>query len=88
MSDKEHTTAALGHSEVLSIQHPPCIPIPEFSQRPEEGAKVPSLVRRQYAGNVFPDDPARLCSVNKAKIFKGQVATSVCQSFAQTRATE
>jgi hypothetical protein len=84
ISDNEDATAALWNSEVLSVKHSVGEPIPEFDQRPEEGSKIPSFVRRQYAGNVFPDDPARLCSVNKAKIFEGQVATSVCQSFAQT----
>jgi hypothetical protein len=42
MSDNEHTAAALGHSEELSVQHSVSEPIPEFCQRPEEGAKIPS----------------------------------------------
>jgi hypothetical protein len=42
VSDNEHTTAALGHSEVLSVQHSIGEPIPELAQAPEEGTKVPS----------------------------------------------
>jgi hypothetical protein len=33
------------HSQVLSVQHSVGPPIPEFAQRPEEGAKIPSSVR-------------------------------------------
>jgi hypothetical protein len=44
ISDNEHTTASLGHSEELSVKHSICEPIPELSQRPEEGTKVPSSV--------------------------------------------
>jgi hypothetical protein len=44
MSDNEHTTAALGHSEPLSVQDSVGPPIPQLPQRPEEGAKVPSSV--------------------------------------------
>jgi hypothetical protein len=44
MSDNEHTTASLGHSEELSVKNPVGEPIPEFAQHPEEGAKIPSFV--------------------------------------------
>jgi hypothetical protein len=40
--DNEDSTATLGDSEVLSVQHSVSEPIPEFDQRPEEGTKVPS----------------------------------------------
>jgi len=42
MSDNEDATASLRDSEVLSVEHSVGEPIPEFSQRPEEGAKIPS----------------------------------------------
>jgi hypothetical protein len=45
VSDNEHTAAALGHSEVLSVKHSIGEPIPEFCQAPEDGTKVPSSVR-------------------------------------------
>ncbi|MBP9756650.1 MAG: hypothetical protein KBD40_16770 [Phenylobacterium sp.] len=41
VSDNEHTTAPLGHSEELSVKHSVGEPIPELAQRPEEGTKVP-----------------------------------------------
>jgi hypothetical protein len=50
-TDDEHPASALRdgsgpspHSHVLSVQHSVREPIPEFAQRPEEGAKVPSSV--------------------------------------------
>jgi len=66
ISHNEDATASLGDSEELSVQDSPGEPIPEFRQRPEEGAKVPSSRRRQDAGDVFPDDPAGTHEVNKA----------------------
>jgi hypothetical protein len=42
MSDNEHTAAALGHSEELSVKHSVGEPIPEFDHAPENGTKVPS----------------------------------------------
>jgi hypothetical protein len=50
----------LGQSEILSVQHPPGEPIPEFCQRPKEGSQRPSSVRRQDTGDVFPNKPLRL----------------------------
>jgi hypothetical protein len=44
MSDKEHPSAALGYSEVLSVQNSVGDPIPEFSQRPDNGAHILSVV--------------------------------------------
>src|SRR5690606_41144806 len=45
IADKEHATAALWNSKVLSVQHSVGEPIPEFDQPPEDGTKVPSAVR-------------------------------------------
>jgi hypothetical protein len=45
VSDNEHTAAALGHSEVLSVKHSVRETIPEVFQRPEDGTKVPSSIR-------------------------------------------
>jgi hypothetical protein len=51
-SDNEDTSPALRdgsgpspHSHVLSVKASVAPPIPEFAQRPEEGAKIPSSVR-------------------------------------------
>jgi hypothetical protein len=80
MSDNEDAAPPLGHSEELSVQHSPGATIPELRQRPEDGSKVPSAVRRQNAGDVFPDDPARPQSASKAAKLDGQVATRVLQA--------
>lgn len=80
MSDNEDATAPLGHSEELSVQDSPGATIPELRQRPEDGSKVPSPVRRQDTGDVFPDNPARPQSASKAAKLDGQVATRVFQS--------
>jgi hypothetical protein len=42
ISDNEHATPSLGHSEVLSVKHSVGEPIPEFPQPSKEGTKVPS----------------------------------------------
>jgi hypothetical protein len=45
ISDNEDATAALGDSEVLSVQHSVCETVPELAQRPEEGTKIPPTSR-------------------------------------------
>jgi hypothetical protein len=45
VSDNEHTAAALGHSEVLSVKNSVCEPIPEFAHPSKEAGKVESSVR-------------------------------------------
>ncbi len=84
MSDKEDATASLGHSEVLSVQNSVGEAIPELSHRPEDGTKVPSAVRRQDTGDVFPDDPARMQSCSQLSKPQGQVATRVVQPEAES----
>jgi hypothetical protein len=44
-SDNEHTAAALGHSEILSVKNPPGDAIPEFDQPAKDGGEVGSSVR-------------------------------------------
>lgn len=43
-SDNEHTAAALGHSEVLSVKHPPDHAVPEFDQPPNDDGEVAASV--------------------------------------------
>ena len=43
-SDNEDSTAALGDSEVLSVQHSPRDAIPDVNQRFDDGCHVPSSV--------------------------------------------
>jgi hypothetical protein len=44
MSDNEHTLAALGQSEILSVKYSVGEPIPDFPQAREDGTKIPSSV--------------------------------------------
>jgi len=78
----------LGDSEVLSVQDSVGPPIPELAQRPEEGAKVPSSIRRQDAGDVFPDNPTRRTAVGKSQKFESQIAALVRESAAESGDTE
>lgn len=43
-SDKEDPTPFLWDSKIDSVQNPVCDPIPAVSQRPDDGAHVPSSV--------------------------------------------
>jgi hypothetical protein len=81
--DNEHTATALGDSKPLSVKNAVGEPIPEFCQRPKEGAKIPSFSRRQYSGDVFPYHPLGPQDANKLSESEGQVATRVFQSFSQ-----
>jgi hypothetical protein len=85
MSNNEDAAAALGHSEELSVQDSPGATIPEFCQRPEDGSKIPPAVRRQDAGDVLPDNPARPQSASKAAKLDGQVATRIIQAASLSR---
>jgi hypothetical protein len=80
MSDNEDATASLGHSEELSVQHSSGATIPEVRQRPDDGAKVPSAVRRQDTRDVFPDSPSGPKTASKLAKLDGQVATRVIQA--------
>lgn len=88
MSDKEDTTAALGDSKVLSVQHSPSEPIPELSQRPEDGTKVPSASAGQDTGDVFPEDPPRAKLANQAHELKGKVSAFVGESAPESSDAE
>lgn len=83
-SDNEHTAAALGHSEVLSVQNSVGEPIPEDAQEPEEGTKVPSSVAGQDAGDVLPNQPAGPILCSNGTKGKHEVATWVIQSLSES----
>ena len=87
MSDNEHTTASLGHSEVLSVKNAVGEPIPELPQPSEQGSKRSGFVR-QNAGDVFPQNPLGAIAVNDAKKCEGEVAPRVSKSFAKSRNAE
>jgi hypothetical protein len=44
MADNEHTLAALGQSEILSVKNSVGEPIPDLAQAREDGTKIPSSV--------------------------------------------
>ena len=88
ISDNEHTAASLGHSEVLSVKKPVGEPIPEDSQEPEEGSKIPPSVRRQDAGDVLPDQPAGPIAASNCTEGKHEVATRIVQSLSESGDTE
>jgi hypothetical protein len=90
-SDNEDTSPALRdgsgpspHSHVLSVQHSVGEPIPEFPQRPEEGAKVPSSVRGQNTGDIFPDNPPRSEPSSDCQVGEHEVAARVFESLAES----
>jgi hypothetical protein len=86
--DNEHTSATLGDSKPLSVQNSVGEPIPEFCQRPEEGAKVPSSCRRQDSRDVLPDNPTGTKDANKLYEPEGQVATWVSQATSEASNAE
>jgi len=88
MADNEHALPSLGQSEELSVQHSVGEPVPELSNPSEEGAKVPSSVRRQYARDVLPHDPTGAHSVSQSEIDEGQVSTRVRHAFSEASDAE
>jgi hypothetical protein len=87
MSDNEDTPPPLWHgslhavhSDVLSVKDAVGPPIPEFRQRPEEGSKIPSSVRRQDAGDVLPDQPFRAVAISNRKVGENEASTWVSKS--------
>lgn len=58
-SDKEHSAASLGHSEVAAVEHAPRNPIPAFDhENAEDFRKVSSFVGRKNSGNIFEHKPS------------------------------
>ena len=43
-SDNEHAAASLGHSEILSVKHPPGDAIPQFDQPLKDDSEVGSSI--------------------------------------------
>jgi hypothetical protein len=66
MSDKEDAAAALGNSEVLSVQHSVGEPIPEVSQRPDNGTHISSVVGGQKSRDVLSEEPTGVCLIKES----------------------
>ena len=58
-ADKEQTAAALGHSEELRVQYPPCQTVPEVIQRAEQASEITPARTAERSRDVLPDKPAR-----------------------------
>jgi hypothetical protein len=84
MSDNEHTAASLWHSEMLSVKNPVGEPIPAFRQAAEEGAKRPSSVDGQNAGDILPNQPAGAKPLSQPYKLKCEVAALVSKSLAKS----
>src|SRR5208282_762673 len=79
MSDNEDPAPSLGNSEMLSVQHSVGEPVPEFPQRPEDGAKGSPAVVRQDTGDVFPENPLGFLDASNSEKVEGQDATRIIQ---------
>ena len=64
MSDNEHSSASLGHSEVSRVQHSPGKAIPELGQRREYDGEISSTLRGKESGNILNEEPAGAKSVS------------------------
>jgi hypothetical protein len=97
MSDNEDPPATLRHrppsarvsmqrtaSNALRVEGPIGPLVPEFSQRPEDGSKIPSSVRRQNTGDVFPQEPLDLEVVREREEREREVSSGVCETFSET----
>ena len=80
MSDKEDSTAALGHCEELSVKRSPCEMIPDTIQRPDECPEVPSCRSGKSSRDVFPQEPSGLNLCHKSYKVHGQSAADVGKS--------
>jgi len=86
-SDNEHTLASLGQAEVLSVKHAVGPPVPEFPQRPEDGAHVPPFVRRQKTGDILDQHPPGTSLLSDSRELEeesgslsSQASTASCQA--------
>jgi hypothetical protein len=80
MSDNEHTTAPLGHSEPLRVKNAVGEPIPQACQVPEYGKPIPSVVDGQNSGDVFSKKPLGTLLGKNAGDFVPQSASFVSHS--------
>ena len=58
MSGKEHSTPALGDSEVASVKYPPGEAIPEVGQGCENEGKVAAVGRGEKPWDVLDQEPS------------------------------
>lgn len=80
ISDSEESTASLGDSEPLSVQHSPGEAIPCVDKRSENVSDVLASCRCERTGDVFPNDPASAHAASKSEKLEGQDTTRIIQS--------
>ena len=88
MRNNEDTTAALGDSEVSSVQHSPGPAIPALPKPFEKGTEIPSFPTGQDTHDILPDEPARPLDFSNSEILDGQVTTRISHSFSLTLTRE
>jgi hypothetical protein len=88
MSDKEHATASLWNSEVLSVKNAVGEPIPEFAQQPEEGTNIPSVFHSTGRRGRSPKQPAGPIAASNCTEGKHELATRVIQSCSESCVAE
>jgi len=69
---------------VLRIKHAPRKIIPELSQRFRDGAEGFAFVRRERAGDVFPEDPPRTVFRSDLTKDKGELTAIVIKSASES----
>src|SRR5690606_10510708 len=82
MSDNEHTTAPLRHSEVLAVKYSPDHAIPALGKRPDDRFKVCAASTREEPRDVFCDNPGGAEFANEPFHFPPERATVISQASA------
>jgi len=84
-SGKEHTAAALGHSEPLRVQNPPRHAVPQVIQVGQHGGEVAAVVDRKEPRNVLAEEPTGACLSQEPHDVPPQSRTWVSQAAATAR---
>jgi hypothetical protein len=77
ISDDEDSTAILGDSEMLCVQHPVAKPIPEFRHRTDEAVKISSVVACKDTWYILPEQPTRSPPFQYSAISEGQISSCI-----------
>jgi hypothetical protein len=75
--ESEDSTARLRDSEKSRVKHPPSSIKPAESHRFEEGGEIPSSVRGQNSGDIFPNNPTRFDTMSESRENESKVPSRV-----------
>jgi len=81
----EDPSAALGHSEPLSIKSSPCSMIPDFVHLTEDSPEVPATVAREQSGHILEKAVSRFEFINYPCCFVEQAGTTASQTGSLSR---